>query len=617
MSTLMVGKFFTSKYNLDLLVEIFAFLMPNLCYYCGYCTFHFKLKKIKKLFDIIKCDWEELTNPEEIAIIEKYAIKSKYYTIILAVIFSGFLFMIALSYLLPRLLDIVVPLNETRKPTVIIPVETFCKIEETIYGIILIIIIVACLGITAVAVYGSFLLFIQHTCGMLSLTGFFDYVKDASEECYTIQISLALILVASDYVKLMQIKTSILGENIDDVTICIIHVMGIMFSLFINCHAGQQIIDHSNYVFYKAKIAPWYLVSTKIQKSGLIILMRSQKICYLSVGGTFVSSYEFFLSILHTQLTIENGKEIMTSIMHIIGNLAWAFLNCYFGQKVIDRSAEVHTKIFNTPWYVLNKKSQILLWFMMARSTKPCYLSSGHYFYVSIQFFASINQILKLIKQNWFEKEHSEEFQIMKKYAEDVLTYGLILTAISISAIPFILDMYFPLNQTRHLTLPFPMEFFLDIQKHFILILVITFVMSSITCTAVVANYTLFAVLIYNICGMFCVVGVSPVNSLIVHLLSRNMLDDIRKDILYDHYTEDKVYAKIIRSIKYHKKTLEFYIPWYVLSTKSKTLLLFMMMRSLKPCYFVLVNFVNLSVQLSMSVIKTTLSYAMVIYSVQ
>ncbi|XP_043497179.1 uncharacterized protein LOC122520922 [Polistes fuscatus] len=246
------GNFFTSKYNVNLFVEIFAFLVPSLCYYCGYCTFHYKLKKIKRLFDMVKFDWEELKNPEEIAIIKKYAIKSKHYTIVLSVIFGGFLFMTALSYLSPRLLDIVVPLNETRKSRAIIPIETFCKFEETIYGIILLIIVLACLGITAVAVYGSFLLFIQHTCGMLSLTGFFDYLKDATEECYSIQISLALILVASDYVKLMQIKTSILGENIDDVTICIIHVIGIMFSLFINCHAGQQIIDHSNYVFYKA-----------------------------------------------------------------------------------------------------------------------------------------------------------------------------------------------------------------------------------------------------------------------------------------------------------------------------------------------------------------------------
>lgn len=32
---------------------------------------------------MIKFDWEELKNPEEMAIIKKYAIKSKNYTIVL------------------------------------------------------------------------------------------------------------------------------------------------------------------------------------------------------------------------------------------------------------------------------------------------------------------------------------------------------------------------------------------------------------------------------------------------------------------------------------------------------------------------------------------------------
>ncbi|KAI4498046.1 hypothetical protein M0802_006870 [Mischocyttarus mexicanus] len=259
---------------------------------------------------MIKLDWEELKNPEEIAIIQKYANKSKNYTIVLSVIFIGFCLMITLSYFLPRLLDIVVPLNETRKPKVIIPIETFYKIEKNIYGLVFLIIIIAILGIAAVAVYGSFFTFsstylwnvkshgdvlTEHQWDIINYTKFIDFLKDASEECYTIQLTLALVLIASDYIKLMQINKDKLRENIDDVTVCLVHVIGIMFSVFINCHAGQQIIDHCNYVFQKAKTAPWYLVSTKIQKLAIMILMRSQKTCYLGVGGTFVSSYEFFL----------------------------------------------------------------------------------------------------------------------------------------------------------------------------------------------------------------------------------------------------------------------------------------------------------------------------------
>ncbi|KAI4494086.1 hypothetical protein M0802_009240 [Mischocyttarus mexicanus] len=229
-----------------------------------------------------------------------------------------------------------------------------------------------------------------------------------------------------------------------------------------------------------------------------------------------------------------------------------------------------------------------------------------------VLFVVQISQLLEHIKQNWLEKEHIKEFQIMKKYAENgrtysliiiLLSYGLILSALFVSTIPLILDIYSPLNQTRHRILPFPMEFFIDIQRHYLLVLLITFFMTVIACTAVVGNYTLFAILVYYTCGMFCVVG--------------NMLDGIKTEYLYNRYTENEVHVKIVRSIEYHQKTLEFDIPWYMLSTKSQMLLLFMMMRSLKPCYFLIINFLTLSVKLSMSVIQTTLSYAMVIYSVQ
>ncbi|XP_047346922.1 odorant receptor 4-like [Vespa velutina] len=323
------------------------------------------------------------------------------------------------------------------------------------------------------------------------------------------------------------------------------------------------------------------------------------------------------------------------------------------------------------------------------------YLTCVLMYYNSLFNMPKISQLLEFIKQDWSEKKNMKEFEIMKKYAEDgrtysliiiILTYGLIFSAMSVPAVPYILDIYFPLNQTRFHTLPFSVELFMDTDKHYCLALFIIFFASSLSCLVVVGNYTLFAVLVYHICGMFCVV--------------RNMLDDvidITKVYIRDRNTEDKIYAKIVRSIKYHKKTLEFDsifnssfeqslsilivlgsiiiiitfirllqniefeheniretissvlnivvncgilsmkchlgqkiidhsvlifdkafdIPWYMLSKKSQMLLYFMMMRSLKPCYFLLANFFILSIKLSMSIIQTTLSYAMVIYSLQ
>ncbi|KAF7412094.1 hypothetical protein HZH66_000990 [Vespula vulgaris] len=416
----LIAKFTTTKYDVDLLVDIFTFLIPNLCYYSGYCTCHYNMRKIKKLFDMIKFDWGELKNPEEMAIIKKYATKSKNYTIILTVIFIGFFFIFIVIYLLPHLLNVVVPLNQPRKSKSF-PIETFFKIEDSIYGLVLIFFIIASLGVIALAAYGSFLLFIQHACGMLNLTGFIlehvfidseqciynnnenemiyksiirsirfhirtlkfiDFIKDISEECYTIQISLVLILIASDYLKFMQIKKEI-SENIDDAIICIIHIIGIMFSLFINCHAGQQIIDHSNYVFHKAKVIPWYLVSKKIQKSAIIILMRSQKSCYLEVGRTFISSYEFFVLVLKTSMS-----------------------------------------------------------------------------------YATLKELLEQIKFDWMKLETEQERKIFQKYAKETLILFGFLNAISFLTLsPVLLNVIVPLNESRIYEIPFPVEVFFDTTK--------------------------------------------------------------------------------------------------------------------------------------------------------
>nr|KAF7438786.1 hypothetical protein H0235_001177 [Vespula pensylvanica] len=616
----LIAKFTTTKYDVDLLVDIFTFLIPNLCYYSGYCTYHYNMKKIKKLFDMIKFDWGELKNPEEMAIIKKYATKSKNYTIILTVIFIGFFFIFIVIYLLPHLLNVVVPLNQPRKSKSF-PIETFFKIEDSIYGLVLIFFIIASLGVIALAAYGSFLLFIQHACGMLSLTGFIlehvfidseqciynnnenemiyksiirsirfhirtlkfiDFIKDISEECYTIQISLVLILIASDYLKFMQIKKEI-SENIDDAIICIIHVIGIMFSLFINCHAGQQIIDHSNYVFHKVKVIPWYLASKKIQKSAIIILMRSQKSCYLEVGRTFISSYEFFVLVLKTSMSYATLKELLEQI-----KFDWMKLETEQERKIFQKYAKETLILFG----FLNAISFLTLSPVLLNVIVPLnesriyeipfpvevFFDTTKYFYVTFclicfllnimgcvslglySFVLMILQhcsglfelvgLLEIIKDDWHEQEGTKEFEVMKKFAQDSKTYSIIMLAIFYvpvyvmmiaSTLPLALDFINPLNETRPRTLPFLMEFYVDEQKHFCPLLMIIFVMLLILGLTLISNCTLFLVFIQHLCGMFYVVG--------------NMVDNVFND---KHCSEVETYAKIVRCIKYHKQALEF-----------------------------------------------------------
>ncbi|KAK2580533.1 hypothetical protein KPH14_007668 [Odynerus spinipes] len=280
------------------------------------------------MFDWIKSDWAILQNPEEVNIIKKYAIKSKNITIFMIVIFYVFLFVMISMYTIPTLLDIVLPLNETRRHKCPFPIETFYNIEDTTVGHILVTFIATTLGVIGVSIYSSFLLVMYHACGMLSITGyilehaflgndqyvstnkecemihkkivrsvrvhiraikFFENIKDISEVCYSVQIGLALVLVAADYIKLMLLDKETLMKNMSNTIALFLHGIGILFSLFINCHAGQEVINHSTDVFHKATVAPWYLASKRTQKSAILILMRSQIPCYVGLLKTSMS----------------------------------------------------------------------------------------------------------------------------------------------------------------------------------------------------------------------------------------------------------------------------------------------------------------------------------------
>lgn len=63
-------------------------------------------------------------------------------------------------------------------------------------------------------------------------------------------------------------------------------------------------------------MTPWYLASVKVQKLFIIIMMRSVKPSYLSVGGWFVLTNEFFLIVSINKeekgYIYDNKKKIMT-----------------------------------------------------------------------------------------------------------------------------------------------------------------------------------------------------------------------------------------------------------------------------------------------------------------
>ncbi|KAI4498038.1 hypothetical protein M0802_006862 [Mischocyttarus mexicanus] len=147
------------------------------------------------------------------------------------------------------------------------------------------------------------------------------------------------------------------------------------------------ILQHCNGLFELVG----YILENSIEDKEYFTDKDKEKIFEKIIRGIWFHKRAIKL-ILHIELTIQNGKEIITSVMHIIGNLIWAFINCYFGQRVIDRSSEVHTKICNARWYSSSTKIQKLILLIITRSIRPSCVMIGGAFISSMELFASITQ---------------------------------------------------------------------------------------------------------------------------------------------------------------------------------------------------------------------------------
>nr|KAF7437768.1 hypothetical protein H0235_000159 [Vespula pensylvanica] len=127
---------------------------------------------VKFLFDQIKNDWMEFRNTEQFFIVKHYAEESRIYTLLFMVSFSACIVAILSVPMISIMMDVIVPLNETRPHKLPIQIELFIDENEYYYTSYIIITLLSCgIIITMIGSYSMFTTYVQHACGMFSLAG--------------------------------------------------------------------------------------------------------------------------------------------------------------------------------------------------------------------------------------------------------------------------------------------------------------------------------------------------------------------------------------------------------------------------------------------------------------
>ncbi|KAF3054456.1 Odorant receptor 180 [Nylanderia fulva] len=302
------------------------------------CIFTLKLytcqlnnNKIKHLTNQLYSDWKDLESPEEYEIMKTYATRVRVFTLIYSAYYLIGCPMFVMCTLIPKVLDIVLPLNESRP--IILPAEIhyFVSDEEYFYYIFILSLICSFFIVNVLAHDCLIMTCIEHICGNLAVVGFR------------------------------------------------------MENLAHNPNRQNNSVDN----IYKQKIASSVRLHLRTLEFAKFL---ESTFSVALVVQMFIIMVAMSITLLQLAVQVEQLIEIMRNLVLVVAQLIHLFCFSMQGQKLIDHSLEIQDKIYNCFWYKIPVKSQRLLIDIMRRSLQPSVLSAGGFYIFSLKSYMTVLQ---------------------------------------------------------------------------------------------------------------------------------------------------------------------------------------------------------------------------------
>ncbi|KAI4495972.1 hypothetical protein M0802_008187 [Mischocyttarus mexicanus] len=325
---------YTSKGNFDIIIEVVPTMATMINMAIKYHTYYIGMFNIRRLLDKMMLDWKTWNSKEEVEIMKKYAKEGRLYTLAYTLyIYISTVLFLSISFL-PLLLDVVLPLNESRPLQPIVLGEYFIDQQKHFYFIFSHMAFTILLAMTIIiATDTQFFVFTCHVCGVFSIVGFrlerlmkgdntmnkyfdkrrsFKYVvlsikghSRAIEFANLIESSFSTPLliqcginIACLSVSLYRMKT--LLDISTEMFKYVAFLAAQLFHIFCICYSGQKIIDHSSKTLLNAYNGLWYEAPIEIRKLLLLVIRRSIEPTRLTGGKVFVFCLKGFSTIVHT-----------------------------------------------------------------------------------------------------------------------------------------------------------------------------------------------------------------------------------------------------------------------------------------------------------------------------
>ncbi|XP_060829931.1 uncharacterized protein LOC132914648 [Bombus pascuorum] len=362
--------------------------------------------KLRSMLNHIFTDWATIKSKEENDIMIAYSQRGLLLTLSYALhaLITGIL-MISWP-LVPPILDILMPLNESRKRMFIYPAHYFVD-HEKYYDILAIhMVIVMCMtGFVYCACDANYVYAVQHACGLLAITryrfrnvseGVLDqYKNDAKLSKFNynnVRKSIQAHQHALRYLKLIEtnhhtylfisvgmlimcICVSLLqvaNEKTDSWLVQYIFLFAQLFHTLILTGQGQFVINGLDGVFIS-------MFLRNIESTHVTYLFMCMGITLLCVSITMVEI-----------ATIDHCWDFYKFIGFLVIQLLHLFCLTMQGQLVINSSDEIYNAINEARWYNTNPEMQTFCVLALRRSLTPPCLTAGGLIQFNMQSFSEV-----------------------------------------------------------------------------------------------------------------------------------------------------------------------------------------------------------------------------------
>ncbi|KYN27639.1 hypothetical protein ALC57_02937, partial [Trachymyrmex cornetzi] len=248
------------------------------------------LFRLKQLLEQIQDDWNSLKDKLEINIIEKYACSARLFTIILIVYcYFGLIFSGIFQYL-PIILDVILPLNDSRPCQLFVVTEYFVNQEKYFYVMLLHETLAYTVGTATLCSTSAIIMTcILHTCALFKIARFAELLTSSFAVLFFI---LIIIGVSSLSFNLFQVSNAYIISYF----IAILIFLHLNY-MFVANYGGQELLNHGLKLFKATYNGLWYAAPLRTQKLLLFIMQKGTTNVSLTCGGVFVASLEGFATV--------------------------------------------------------------------------------------------------------------------------------------------------------------------------------------------------------------------------------------------------------------------------------------------------------------------------------